>query len=281
MAAPHHDEGFLRGSDGGNLYHQRWFPDHYSRAVIVLVHGLGEHSGRYQHVAEALTGAGYAVHAVDHRGHGKSDGKRAYVKQFRELVDDLDIFRRHVAQEHPELPMVLVGHSMGGTIALAYALDHPDDVDALVLSGPALKAGDDFSETQLKIFKLLAKVAPGIRPQGLSAEAISRDPAVVAAYIADPLVFNGKVSAGLGAGIFNQMDEFPPRYAELRLPTLLLHGTADKLTNIEGTRELEAGAVNAEVTAHHYDGLYHEVFNEPEQQQVIGDLLSWLDSTLP
>lgn len=280
MAETDHDQGFFVGADGGQLFHQRWFPPRYSRAAVIIAHGLGEHSGRYQHVAAALNDAGYAVHALDHRGHGRSDGKRAFIKRYREFTDDLDLFRRHVAAEHPDIPLVLLGHSMGGNIAVAYALDHQDDLDALVLSGPALKVGDDFSPVELKIFHLLGKVAPGIRPQGLDAASICRDPAVVDAYNADPLVFNGKIAAGLGAALFAKMDEFPARYSELHLPILLMHGTEDKLTNIDGTRELEAAAVNADVTAHYYDGLFHEVFNEPEKDRVLADLVSWLDRTL-
>lgn len=272
-----HTEDTFRAFDGETLHHQAWLPDTPPKAVIVLVHGLGEHAGRYQHVAEALVDAGYAVRAYDHRGHGRSTGKRAFVKHYDELLRDLHQFRRAVEGEHPGTPLVLLGHSMGGNIVMGYALGNQDGIAALVLSGPALQVGDDFSPLQLKVFGAIAKVAPGLRPQGLSADAISRDPAVVEAYLADPLVYTGKISAGLGAALIGAMQSFPDRYHELRLPILVLHGTDDQLADVAGSRELAAKAVDADLTAKYYDGLYHEVFNEPERDQVLADLVAWLD----
>lgn len=273
----HHHEGTFTSYDGLTIFHRSWLPDGDPRAAVMLVHGLGEHSGRYAHVADRLTASGYAVHALDHRGHGKSEGKRVYVKSYDEFMADLIQFRALVERSHPGLPVVALGHSMGGNLVMGHVLDHQDGLAGMVLSGPALKAGDELSPAKVTIFKAVAKIAPGLRPEGLDAEAISRDPAVVAAYQADPLVFTGKISAGLGAALLDAMDTFPARYASLSLPILLLHGSEDRLTNIEGTRELEREATNAAVTAHYYDGLYHEVFNEPEQDRVLDDLVAWLD----
>ena len=275
-----HTEGTFQAFDGTVIHHQAWLPEGAPRAIVVLVHGLGEHSGRYAHVAQALVDAGHAVHALDHRGHGKSSGKRAFVKRYDELQRDLHQFRQMVEREHPGTPLVVLGHSMGGNIAMGHALDHQDGIAALVLSGPALAVGDDFSPIQIKIFTAIAKVAPGVRPQGLSDEAISRDLAVVAAYRNDPLVYRGKISAGLGAALIGAMQSFPDRYEQLRLPILVLHGTDDQLADVAGSRELEAKAVNADLTAHYYEGLYHEVFNEPEQDRVLADLTTWLDAHL-
>jgi alpha-beta hydrolase superfamily lysophospholipase len=275
-----HTEGSLHADDGLSIYHQAWLPEGEPAAVVLLVHGLGEHSGRYAHVAEALVGAGYAVHALDHRGHGKSDGKRVYVKSYDELMRDLAMFRAHVEAQHPGRPLVVLGHSMGGNLAIGHVLDHQEGVTGMVLSGPALKVGDDLSPAKVKIFTAVARIAPGFRPEGLDATSISRDPAVVAAYQADPLVFTGKITAGLGAALIGAMQRLPHRYGELRLPVLVLHGTDDQLASVAGSHEFEAGAVNAEVTTHYYDGLYHEVFNEPERETVIGDLLAWLQRTV-
>lgn len=271
-------DGTFRSFDGTTIFHRAWSPDGAPRAVVLLVHGLGEHSGRYSHVAAALVDAGYAVRAFDHRGHGTSGGKRAFVRSYDELLRDLHQFRRIVVAEHPDVPLVLLGHSMGGNIALGYALGEEDGIAALVLSGPALRVGDDVSPIQLKVFRMIAKVAPGLRPRGLSADAISRDPAVVEAYRSDPLVYTGKISAGLGAALIGAMQTFPDRYDQLRLPILVLHGTADQLVDVAGSRELEAAAVNADVTAHYYEGLFHEVFNEPERDRVLSDVTSWLDT---
>lgn len=273
-----HTEGTFRAFDGETIYHQGWSPDHEPRAVVLLVHGLGEHSGRYDHVARTLVDAGYAVHALDHRGHGKSSGKRAFVKHYDELLRDLHQFRTLVASEHPGRPLVVLGHSMGGNLAMGYTLGNQDGIAALVLSGPALRVGDDFSPVQLKVLSAISKVAPGLRPQGLSADAISRDLAVVDAYRNDPLVYTGKISAGLGAALIGAMRSFPERYDQLRLPILVLHGTDDQLADVAGSRELEARAVHADLTAHYYEGLYHEVFNEPERDRVLADLTAWLDA---
>lgn len=275
-----HTEGTFPAFDGETIFHQAWLPDVAPRAVVLLVHGLGEHSGRYAHVANALVDAGHAVHAFDHRGHGRSSGKRAFVRSYDEFLRDLHQFRGMVASEHAGTPLFLLGHSMGGNIAMGYVLGDQHGLAGLVLSGPALAVGDDFSPVQLKVLGVIAKVAPGLRPQGLSADAISRDPDVVAAYRNDPLVHTGKISAGLGAALIGAMRSFPDRYEQLRLPILVLHGTDDQLADVAGSRGLEAKATNAELTAHYYDGLYHEVFNEPEQDRVLADLTSWLDAHL-
>jgi alpha-beta hydrolase superfamily lysophospholipase len=275
-----HSEGNFVTPDAVTIYHQAWLPDGDPKAVVILLHGLAEHSGRYTHVAKALTDAGYAVHALDHRGHGRSDGKRTYVKSYAEYQRDILQFRRLVELRHPDLPLFVLGHSMGGNLALGHVLDHQAGVRGMALSAPALAPGTSLSPTKIRLAKLLGKIAPGLRPEQLSADAISRDPAVVAAYVADPRVFNGKVTAGAAAALLASMESFPARYTELRLPILLQHGTADALVDIAGTRQLEAGAVNAKVTTHYYDGLYHEVFNEPEQAAVLADTVAWLDSVL-
>lgn len=271
-----HAEGSFATTDGLTLYFQSWLPDDDPTVAIMLLHGLGEHSGRYAHVADALVGAGYAVHAVDHRGHGKSDGDRVMVKNYGEFMSDLVLFRDIVERKHPALPLIVLGHSMGGNLAMGHVLDHQAGLAGLALSGPALKVGDDIKPAQVKIIGLLGRFLPKLRPQALDATSISRDPAVVKAYQEDPLVFAGKMTAGIGWALIDAMQRFPARYPELTLPILVMHGTADKLANVEGSRQLEADAVNAEVTAHYYDGLYHEIFNEPEQADVIADLVGWI-----
>ncbi len=275
-----HSEGTFTAYDGLTLYHQSWTPDRDAKGVVVIVHGLGEHSGRYQHVAERLVGSGCAVEALDLRGHGRSEGKRAFVKSYDEFMRDLAQFRRMVEQAHPDLPLVLLGHSMGGNLVVGHVLGNQTGVAGMALSGAALKIGDDFSSTQRAVFSVIAKVAPGYRPLALPAEAISRDPAVVERYRDDPLVFTGKIAAGLGAALFGAIDRFPAQSPSLTLPIWIGHGTADHLADIEGSRMLEAGATNAPVEAHYYEGLYHEIFNEPEREQVLDDLVAWLDRTV-
>lgn len=272
--AAQRSEATFEAADGTTLFRRSWTPSDPPRSIVIVVHGLGEHSGRYDHVAEALTAEGHEVHALDHRGHGRSGGKRVHVRRFDEFVADLERFRTIVAR--PGLPLVVLGHSMGGAIALDHVLRHGDAVTALALSGPALSTGPEVTPFQMRVFRVIARIAPGLRVRGLPAEAISRDPAVVAAYRADPLVYTGRITAGLGSALLDEMAGFAHRFGDLRLPVLLLHGTADQLADVAGSRALEAAATDAAVTAHYYEGLYHEVFNEPERDRVIADLTSWL-----
>jgi acylglycerol lipase len=279
----HHD-GTFTAYDGTTIYHQSWTPDGEPdadvKAVVLVVHGLGEHSGRYRHVAETLVAAGYAVAALDHRGHGKSSGKRVFVRSYDEFMRDLTQFRRMVEADHPGTPLVVLGHSMGGNLAMGHVLGNQDGIAALALSGPLLKVGDDVSTLQRKTLDTVAKVAPGVRPLALPADAVSRDPQVVQRYVDDPLVHSGKITAGLIAALFGAIDGFAPRYADLRVPIWIGHGTDDQLVEVAGSHALEAAAVNADVEAHYYDGLYHEIFNEPEQGAVLADLVAWLDRTI-
>jgi lysophospholipase len=169
---------------------------------------------------------------------------------------------------------------MGGNLAMGHVLASQDGVAALALSGALLKVGDDVSSIQRTTLEVVARVAPGVRPLSLPADAISRDPEVVQRYVDDPLVHSGKITAGLIAALFGAIDGFAPRYPDLTLPIWIGHGTDDQLVEVAGSHALEAAAVNADVESHYYDGLYHEIFNEPEQDAVLADLVAWLDRTI-
>ena len=177
-------------------------------------------------------------------------------------------------------PTYLLGHSMGGCIALDYALDHQDVLAALVLSAPAVLPGDDISPLLMKVAKVLGKVVPGLPGQKLSSASISRDPAVVKAYDEDPLVFRGALPAGIGGAMLRTMDTFPSRLPALKLPLLVLSGTDDKIVKPEGAELVVRLAGSSDKTLKMYDGLYHEVFNEPEQELVLGELTDWLKAHL-
>lgn len=264
-------------ADGPRLHRCDWVPDGDTAApTVLIVHGLGEHIGRYERTALRLAAAGWHVAGYDQRGHGQSEGARGAIAQRDSLLRDLARLIDIVRGERGG-PLVVLGHSMGGNLAMGYVLGGDAGISALVLSAPALQPGDGFSPLMLRAARVLGRIAPALRAQRLSADAISRDPAVVAAYRDDPLVFTGRVTAGIGAALIGAMQTFPARYAQLRLPILVLHGTADQLADVAGSRELERLAVSADLTAHYYDGLYHEVFNEPERDRVLADLVTWLD----
>jgi acylglycerol lipase len=268
-------EGRLDGARGVGLYWQGQLPADDPTGVLLICHGLGEHSGRYGHVEDALVPDGWAVYGLDHRGHGRSGGRRAHLDDYGDWLADFDAFRRHVAARHPGLPVFLLGHSMGGQIALAYALQHGTGLRGLVLSAPAL-ASNAVPKAAVPVLRLLARVAPTLRPAGIDATKISKDPAVVAAYQADPLVHQGNPTLGLSSALFAQMDVLPERARGLRLPLLLQHGLEDVLTEVSGSRLLERTSGSPDQTVRYYPGLWHEIYNEPERDGPLADLRDWL-----
>jgi len=260
------------------LHAQAWLPEGEPRAVVVISHGLAEHGGRYGALAERLVAGRYAVYALDHRGHGRSPGGRANIERFAYVVSDLGTFVGRAQRQHPGHPAFLIGHSMGGAIALGCALQYPDALKGLVLSAPALSAGDEVPFLKSWLVRVLSVVAPGVGALTLPASAISRDPAVVRAYEQDPLVHRGSIPARTLAELLDAMKDFPARAGQLRIPVLVQHGTADSLVPYDGNRPIYAalGQPKARVIRT-YDGLFHEIYNEPERDRVIADLEAWLE----
>ncbi|MET0524980.1 MAG: lysophospholipase [Nocardioides sp.] len=271
-------EKSFTGVGGTNIVYDLYEPAGDPVGLILVAHGVAEHAGRYGHVADLLVGLGLRVAIPDHRGHGRSGGKRLLARDLSEFGADLETLRRLELVDGR--PTYLLGHSMGGCIALDYALDHQGSLAALVLSAPAVLPGDDINPVLIKVAKVLGKVVPGLPGQKLSSASISRDPAVVAAYDADPLNYRGALSAGIGGAMLRAMESFPARLPSLELPLLVLSGTDDKIVNPEGARLVDRLAGSSDKTLKMYDGLYHEVFNEPEKELVLGDLSDWLKAHL-
>lgn len=271
-----HTDGELPGSSGGGIYWQAWIPDD-SIAVVLLVHGYAEHSGRYAHVAARLNKAGYAAYAVDHQGHGRSEGVRGSVGSMAGVVADLDAVRDLAQAAHPGLPVFLLGHSMGGLIALDYLVTKgQDSVAGLVLSGPAIDPGDG-NRVQFALARFLSRLAPNAPLADLGNENVSRDPAVVARYRADPLNYLGKIRARTGAEGLAAVQRVSQALGTITLPLLVLHGGDDKLASPDGSRLVHDGVASSDKTLKIYDGLYHEIFNEPEKEVVLSDVVTWLD----
>lgn len=257
---------------------QAWLPEREPGVVVVISHGLAEHSGRYAGLAERLVARGYGVYALDHRGHGRSGGPRANVERFSYLVSDLGTFIGRTQRQHPDATTFLVGHSMGGAIALATALRNPGHLKGLVLSAPALAAGETVSPLKALAVRFLSRFAPNTGALTLPAAAISRDPAVVRAYESDPLVFRGAIPARTLVELLDAMMELPDALPRLRVPVLVQHGTADRLVPIAATRPLYERLGNPKLrTLRVYEGLFHEAYNEPEREQVIADLEAWIE----
>ncbi|MFI5907842.1 lysophospholipase [Dactylosporangium sp. NPDC051541] len=270
------DERALTGGGGVRIVYDVWLPDSDVTGVVVLSHGMGEHARRYDHVVRRLGDIGLAVYAPDHRGHGRSEGKRLLARSIAEYTRDLDLLFQEVRERHPGPAPFLIGHSMGAMIALAYALDNQAGLRGLVLSGTPVLPGKGIPKPAIAVAKVLGRIAPSAPVQSLPSVLISKDPAVVAKYDADPLVHHGKVPAGLGGAMLTQMTVFQRRLPELRLPTLVLHGSEDGLVDAESSRMIAERASSTDLTLHVYEGLHHEVYNEPEQDQVLADLIGWL-----
>ena len=264
------------GVGGVRIVYDVWTPDTPPRAVVVLSHGLGEYARRYDHVAQFFGDAGLVTYALDHRGHGRSDGKRMLVRDISEYTGDFDTLVGIATREHHGLKCIVLGHSMGGGIVFAYGVERPDNYDMMVLSAPAVAAQDLVSPLMTVAAKVLGVLTPGLPVQELDVEAISRDPAVVAAYNDDPLVYHGKVQAGVGRALLQVGETMPQRAPALTAPLLVVHGDADRLIPVDGSRRLVECVGSTDVELKVYPGLYHEVFNEPERAQVLGDVVSWI-----
>ena len=267
------------GAGGVSIFAASWLPEGASRDHLVLAHGYGEHLGRYRAVAEFFTAAGYAVHALDHRGHGKSGGTRAVIDSFANADADIDQLVDKVRADSGLARIKLVGHSMGGSLALNYALNHPDKLSGLVLSGPAIGGG--LPKVQSLLLGLISRIAPALGMIQLDADAVSRDPQVVAAYKADPLVFHGKVPARTAREMMHAVTTYPPRVGAMQLPCLLMHGSADTLVRAEDAQPVFDAIASPDKTVRIFDGLYHEIFNEPERLEVLGIVKDWLDARPP
>ncbi len=269
-------EGTFKGVNGSIIYYRVWQPEREPRAVLLLAHGYAEHSGRYTHVADYFVGRGYAVYALDHRGHGQSAGRRGYFKRFQFLVDDLDTFFGLVRQRAPGRTVFLVGHSMGGLLAAAYTIQHPDRLDGLVLSGAGVKVGGDVSPLLRALSGVISALLPRMGVTQLEAAAVSRDPEVVARYDSDPLTYRGKVPARVGAEMLRTAQWVMSEAHAITCPVLIMHGTEDKLADPAGSRELYGAIASQDKTLKLWDGLYHEIFNEPEKDQVLAFMRDWL-----
>lgn len=249
--------------------------------MVVLVHGLGEHSGRYQHVADAFMDRGFVVLAPDHLGHGESPGRRVFVGQFDDYLPGLRESRRLLDERYPNLPCFILGHSMGGLITARLLLEDQTRYQGALFSGPAFVASEPPPTPVMWIGRLLAWLAPQLGMIALDAKGVSRDPKVVAAYEADPLVNHGKVTAGLGIAIFDAMEQVMAAAGELSLPMLIVHGAADTLAAPEGSRAFAERVSAEDLSCNILPGLFHEIFNEPEGREIIATYADWIEARLP
>ena len=270
--------GSFGGMLGRRIFWRSWTPDEApARAVVVLVHGLGEHSGRYDHVVARLLGEGYAIHTLDHRGHGRSDGSRALIEDMDNAVADVDTLVDRAVAAQPGVPVFMLGHSMGGLISVRYALAHQDRLTGLILSA-TLAQLDAVPKPLELVARALSVIAPRAPLIAIDHGLVSRDPAVVEGYRSDPLVHHGKVPARTAVQLADAVERFPSTVGAITVPTLILYGTADGLCTPAGSVMLGERIGAADKTVHAYDGLFHEILNEPERETVLEDIVGWLDT---
>ncbi|MEP7135942.1 MAG: lysophospholipase [Chloroflexota bacterium] len=275
-------ESKFEGRDGLSFYVQGWEPDAQPKAVIALVHGLGEHIGRYAHVGKALTDAGYVLVGFDLRGHGKTVSPRGHFPALDAVMQDIRQFIQFVSQRYSNVPQFLYGHSLGGLLALTYAVQNKMGLKGVMVTGAALRSALQEQKVKIAMAKVLGTLVPAATiPSGLDATSISRDKAVVDKYVNDPLVHD-KTSLGLGKSALTAIDVCFAGAKDFRYPLLIMHGKEDKLTYPSGSEDFAklAGEKNKDVTLKIWDGLYHEIHNEPEQAEVFKVMIAWLDKHL-
>lgn len=258
-----HDESSFKGYKDFNIYYQRWLPEGKLKAVLMVAHGFAEHSGRYMNLVNYFVPKGYAVYALDHRGHGRSDGERVQVDEFSDYIKDLKTFFNIIRKENPDEKIFLIGHSMGSAISLLYTLEYQHELAGLATSGGGItKPGDP---------------PPPPRPAGepLPASMLSRDPAVIEAYENDPLVYRGPIPQGLMSGMRSNL---PEQVSQIKLPVIIMAG--DGGTDGARSQVLYDYIGSEDKTLKRYPELMHEIFNEPEYLMVMGDLETFLEAHL-
>jgi acylglycerol lipase len=271
-----HFENAFDGAGSVRIFEQSWRPsDANVRAAVVLVHGLKDHSTRYAEVADRLAQRGYAVHAFDLRGHGSSGGRRAYVESFDEYIADLDTFVAQVRRLEPVKPVFVVGHDMGATIAIEWLLQKKPRIAGLVVSGASLHSSA--SGFKQLVTRAAGTVLPLLAILSVDVDHLSQDAAVVQACKADPLVEHGNGPARTARELLSAMDYVDERESQVQVPILILHGAADVLSMPAASRELYGRVGSPDKALHVYDGMFHDVWREPERAKVMQDLSDWLD----
>lgn len=277
-----HQEGTLKSKDALEIYWQSWKKGVDPKAIVLIVHGLGEHSGRYSHVATSLCEKGFACYALDYRGHGRAEGTKVHIDNFGQFLDDLATMRELVAERHKELPHFILAHSQGGLIALSSVLRNPHGLRGIVVSSPFLgiHPSSKPSAALAVVAQVISKLAPTLRlDNGVNAEFVSRDTEVVDAYLADPLV-SSKVSARWFTEILTSQSWVMGEARRLAIPALVMQSGGDRLVDPDATRKWCDDAPAHLVEYVDWEGLYHEMLNEPEQEQVLVRIGQWLDGQL-
>ncbi len=278
-----HEESCFTNRIANNIAYQFWLPKQNTqrlKGIIVISHGLAEHGGRYQHVALYFVSLGYGVYAIDHLGHGKSSGTPCFAKSMDDYVECLEDLIQIVKKTHGDIPVFLLGHSMGGLIASLYLLDHQDELKGAILSAPLIASHSKPTRIQTFLVKFLARFFPKVGVLQLDPRLVSRDPDVIQNYIEDPLVYSGKVTAKLSIALGAGMAKIHRLALNIKLPIIILQGAEDKLVKPEGAKVLFNKISSTDKSLEYFDNCYHEILNEPEQNEVLSSISNWLEQRL-
>lgn len=271
-----HSEGTFKSVRDLKIYCQAWLPEGEIKGILFIVHGVGEHSSRYKNVVDRFVPLGFAVYGLDHIGHGRSEGAREMIDTFADYTEPLIKYRIMVAKAHPGVPVFIYGHSMGALITCVYLLERQVHFTGAVISAPPVKVPANISSLTVTIGRLLSSIAPKMGLIGLDVNNLSHDKAVVKAYLNDPLVFHGKMPARLSAEMLGAMMRVTAEAGEITLPLFILQGSADNIVDPSGAQMLYDKVSSTDKTLKIYEGLYHEVHNEPDRELMFSDLESWL-----
>ena len=271
------NENIFSVNDDIKLYSKNWLPDKDIKAVVIIIHGLAEHIGRYNHVGKFFSLLGYAVEAYDLRGHGKSEGKRVFIDSIYEHVSDLKLYVHYVKKQYPGKRIFLLGHSMGGEVSCIYSIENQSAVSGLILSGAVIKISDDISPLLQKLSGIVAAILPNLPITKIDSIGISRDKNVVELYDNDPLVYRGGTLARTGAEIIKGTKHIKNNMKQINIPILIMHGTSDRLADPNGSCQLYDGVTSNDKTLKLYENYYHEILNEPDKEKVMQDIIQWID----
>jgi len=272
-----HAEGRFPGVGELDLYYQSWLPESAPRAVVALVHGVGEHSGRYMNVVGPLVDAGYAVYGYDHRGHGKSPGPRVHISSWSQYRDDLTTYLGVIAEEMPSLPVVIYGHSMGSLVVLDYLLEQPDGLAGAIISGIAIEPVGVGSPATIVAAKVLSGVVPRLSVSlKIDASALTRDPEAMERFRSDPMLTD-RATVRWGAESLKTVERVKGGLDRVDVPLLVLHGEADPLNSVSGAHALHETAMHPDKTLCVYPEARHEPHNDLCHAELASDVISWLD----
>jgi acylglycerol lipase len=267
----------MLASDGLCLRSFAWQPAQLPvRGVVVITHGIRDYALRYQRFAEQLSKQGFAVFAQDLRGHAHSGGERQRFDAMSRMIEDTDLIVNEAKLRFPNAPLYVYGHSLGGLITTRYSLDHAEKLSGVVITGAALQRPHSVSGFSAGLAQIVATVAPSLKVVQVDDSEFSRDKAVMAALATDPMVSRDKLPAATAAATLNAIADVQQRMSQLKLPLMVIYGTADSVNPIEGSQALVKAATSADKTLKTYPGVYHDMLNEPERDQIAADIIAWL-----